>query len=388
MTRIDLNEDLGDVRAEVVAQGRLPELAELAKRGARRRRRDWAVVMVAAVACTGVLLATLTSVRTVIIPPVQPTVIAPTVSPTPPPNRPKATGTLGGLNTLDSKVGYADVLLTAGGEQWLRTSDGGQSWQQIAIPSWYVPHYTDIVPVIFDRNVAVFGNAITHDGGKTWERRPAKAGPAVSQVPPGAQLVPYDPNGEITGTETPSLGVLDPANGQIHPLSTAPSGCHSVLTPPKDGSLWAACGSARGVAISHDRGASWRKSTIAPSGKELGYVDSYDGRIGYATVGSAPASFDLYRTEDSGVTWSLVRSVPWATSGFAVVPDGSLLFGNGKLVRSADEGASFSTVTPPGSSGGITRGVGGYQSSGMSGPVYMSDDGVHFVLFRLPAGVG
>jgi photosystem II stability/assembly factor-like uncharacterized protein len=304
---------------------------------------------------------------------------------------------------------------------WSRTTDGGQTWTTVKLPKQLDELTTNSEPranlFVLDSDTVVLRNLITHDGGATWAQRPA-AGEPVKSVPAGWRFVPGF-SFFYLGKEGPSisepvggepnaprgmkamLATIDPKDGQLHKVSGVPENCGvpDASGEASDSSFWLTCAGA--VAVSHDRGESWKKASLpgVPADTPL-WADSADGKRGYAVASSRSSgtTYPLYGTTDGGTTWQLLRQVP-LLSGLTMLPDGSYVCGGdtattAPLKRTTDSGASFqplqSTVFP---TANPARTVTGsyvsfhWESVGSPHNKYLvSDDGLHWAVVPAPPG--
>ncbi|WP_163509348.1 sialidase family protein [Fodinicola acaciae] len=285
---------------------------------------------------------------------------------------------------VDNTISYALIQAQAGSGKLLlaRTSDGGQTWTTHGLPITVPTDPTTGVAtlqmslLVLDQDTIVVESLISHDGGSSWTQRPDFGAP-VEKVPDGwvvlsANQIPQVAR-EHSNTTEPVPIVINPADGGMHGMSSAPKNCYTTYTgQPADGSIWLECRG--GTVVSHDRGVTWVPFHVLPqdAGKGTDFtemsdteplvsVDSDDGRNGYAvgiTVGPKGKSM-LFHTADGGATWqkatAVARMIPAQNgelSNALALADGSFLTGGGTtntlpLARSTDNGKTFTPLAAP-----------------------------------------
>lgn len=335
-----------------------------------------------------------------------------------PPPEPPGTNTLT-VRFTDSVHGYALVgrcgpsstdrcayLLRA-------TVDGGQSWQ-----TRRTPLLTVAANAVFSADLFAFGPQsllvtdrgdrwFSADAGRSWRDAPPPAAAALASLPDGWALVGSCPYGfETTAGCGRPIRVLDPATGREHPLANQPRlltafGTEAVTA--HDGSLWVTGGEPGTgrpvVAVTRDRGRSWRSVQLTPPATPLLGVTvvTHDGRTAYAFVrAQAPTGVPVknglgavWRTTDGGARWQRVPPLfsgaqPRSLLGVALLPDGRLLATTEDVDRinvrySTDGGHLFLRAQDPVPSlGWIDEVAGRYVAGGMYGGHFASRDGVHW----------
>lgn len=257
------------------------------------------------------------------------------------------------------------------------------------------------------------GTWFTGDGGRSWQRGSAAPSGTAAAVPEGGALVPdcSRPDKEGNGCAPSSLLVVLPGTGSFQVLAHQPP-LAGVLSPAGEtagGRLFASGADsstgAAALAVSEDRGRTWRTALIAPF-EEYGWGMRVvaSGDVLYAVhPGQLPEEegvknglLALHRSADGGHTWEQVWKYhkgvdPLSTLGDPVAAvDGSLtIHGEDAVWRSTDGGRSFTeasglqglggtaTVTPLGYLAGDSFGAGSYR---------ISADGVHWHSFELGDG--
>jgi photosystem II stability/assembly factor-like uncharacterized protein len=189
------------------------------------------------------------------------------------------------------------------------------------------------------------------DGGRTWERMPEVMGPPTAMF-----YDPYD-------------------GGRIHARSHA------------------------GLHLSTDGGSNWAQVSFPPQGVfgkwvvALEFDTTRPGR-GYLVVGISSGSggnrWHLYRTDDGGTSWNLLRDFADVPVSSLTLPTDSstvLMVSDGKLLRSTDEGVTFQLVHAGPSIRHLRRNPNGSRRAfAVSGEhlLLSRNDGLTWVARRLP----
>jgi DNA-directed RNA polymerase specialized sigma24 family protein len=196
----------------------------------------------------------------------------------------------------------------------------------------------------------------TSDGGQTW--RPVSTEPrrTLSEIPPGAALVPACFGGADPCTEAEPSVVL-PGTGESARLASAPPLRQSYPGPmPLAGNQWWIVGIEPrtrkwAVAVSDDDGRSWTVSPLMAPREDLsdswavvGYGDdlyAYDK----AETGGDYAMIAIFHSGDGGATWRRTRGrAPLRTmDSLVAAADGTLLTTSsaGRTLVSRDHGHTF-----------------------------------------------
>ncbi|MFC9848008.1 WD40/YVTN/BNR-like repeat-containing protein [Streptomyces sp. NPDC060223] len=253
----------------------------------------------------------------------------------------------------------------------------------------------------------------TEDGGRTWRRGTDEPSGTTPEVPEGGVLVQDCSRLDKEGNncEASRLIVVLPDTGHFEVLASQPplAGRLGPAGQTESGLLFASGtdpNSGRpALAVSEDRGRTWRLSPFASSDKRgwgIGVVSS--GDVLYAAQsGGLPAEEGvknglraLHRSTDGGHTWERVwryrKGVhPLSTSGDPVAAaDGSLTIqGEDGVWRSTDGGRSFQAASgSQGLGGSVTLTPLGYLASDSFGvgSYRISADGIHWHSFVLGDG--
>jgi photosystem II stability/assembly factor-like uncharacterized protein len=192
--------------------------------------------------------------------------------------------TLGSLDFIDRGTGFA-----IGGGKLQRTVDGGRTWHPIseALTPFVTEYFSPALTAFFD---ATHGVAASHecrtrcavemqrttDGGRTW---------SVTHSLPLDQIAPIM-NIELLGD---AAALVVGANGLLTTV---------------------------------DGGLTWNFRDIPPSlGTSISEADAADAMHLWATVSDGSGASRLVRSDDGGVTWSLVRVVSLGYEGFLQLVD-------------------------------------------------------------------
>jgi hypothetical protein len=265
------------------------------------------------------------------------------------------------------------VLATRWGGMIHSSSDGGQSWSDLAAAgtrNWRSVTMSQDGQVIA---AAPCGNAqlqISSDGGSTWAPRGTNRNWTDVQMSADSQtMIAISSGGCAAHTVASSTGLAwfsPDVGGTWTQLSTPAGGITAVAVSPDGGTLL--IGNALNeVYKSVNNGTTWDPVALTPTaGDDGGWAQisySRDGStimaiMGFSNTTSVPAG--LYISRDNGVTWTLSttflrRGVP----GFAVSGDGQKIVVQNTnsaapgLKSSLDGGATWSDFAAlPGGDGG------------------------------------
>lgn len=292
------------------------------------------------------------------------------------------------------------------------TTDGGRTWASVDTPFTGQPNdetrsgslsaAPNTVLVTTDRSW------VSSDRGQTWREAVQRVDPPIDVAPEGALIQPMcAPGDDECGTG--QVAVVNPDTGAIAPLANQPNlnpltGVNP-LPVPTDASLWVSGrvgeNGPPAVAVSHDRGRTWKTSPLpAPKTSLLGVtVLTTDGDIGYAFVRSqAPDNSGqrngldaFYRTDDGGDSWQRVDSQnqPDTLQGAILLPNGRLIvsteqFQGDNLLTSFDNGRRFVRhSTGLGPVGWLAAYSGRYVAVGTYGGYFTSSDGLTWTQIAL-----
>ncbi len=219
------------------------------------------------------------------------------------------------------------------------TSDGGQTWKRIVDP------FMDTLPQSCGKTAMVFADAQTGwmtgdcqgvqpgapylqkttDGGRTWQ--------AVELPPPSDQADLFARDDVGCGTYAPTF--FSPQSAVLTMK------CLFFTANPirTDSYLYATA----------DGGQTWRSSALPAS--EVTFINA---NVGWAVTATDPNNptvpHDLYRTGDSGQTWTKIKSVNWGgqidfvtdQEGWAVAKAGDAI----ALVHTTDGGKTWKETKP------------------------------------------
>ncbi len=260
-------------------------------------------------------------------------------------------GELASVHFVDASTGYA-----AGNQTWLKTSNGGASWQPLAIPPGANRQLQQIRCA--DANTCLITNYFpgtdllrTGDGGAT-----------AAQV--------------ATPTAVGSVAFASPARAVAVGARTAGFAYRSATTVSDDGGLtWRQIGSAPAHGFAKVR-AKTQNTAFAFGGR--GLVRTSDGGRTWLTLGEIPllrgddrildVSFPaatvgyvldnngrVRRSASGGTTWQVVSERQFAYALHAPDPSTVLLIGSRGIRRSTDGGRHFRPATVGRFAPGSTR---------------------------------
>jgi hypothetical protein len=258
------------------------------------------------------------------------------------------------------------------------TSDGGLSWQ--AVPGSPTNDGLPDLVTFPDGRLLLVGN------GAYWS---ADVGAGLRKITPPepttrARIGP----GELPRLEDLSEGVVvwSPVQGPLGPLAMQPALTVRWVAPAPagDGAWWVGgvAGDRPAVAVSHDAGATWKRTVLAePSGAVSTVAIGTLGTEVYAVArGEVGELRGIYRSTDSGATFTPTylgdraaadRTVPGTVSGDPVpLLDGRLLLVEPSGIRgswwvSDDGGSTFAPVEGLPAVGEIRRTLAGYVAYGL-----------------------
>ncbi len=260
-----------------------------------------------------------------------------------------------------------------GGESWRAASDGVADRRVMAV-SVSASHTHDGVSVVY-AGTEPSNLYRSEDGGKTWqllpELRRLPSEPRWSFPPrpwthhvSTIALHPTDPDSLIVGIELGGvMRSFDGGSTWIDHNPQAPSDAHQLLTHPgAPDRVYEVAG--QGIAISPDRGESWRRmdSALDRHYAWATAVDPADPDLWYASVSRSPSAAHgsgdgqshLVRSRGNGWTaidhWgedAALRRMPYALAALPGQP-GRLLVGlrGGTMLVGDDAGDSWSRLEP------------------------------------------
>jgi photosystem II stability/assembly factor-like uncharacterized protein len=228
---------------------------------------------------------------------------------------------------------------------WLRTTDGGATWQAGQVPGADSLQFRDVHAV--DERTAwllSIGNGDqsriyhTGDGGVTWTRQYTNADPrgfldCMAFWTPSEGLV----IGDAVDGEVVVLATRDGASWSRLPAATLPSApagegsfaaSGTCLVTRPGGRAWIAASDSNRSRVIHttDHGATWRNDSLpltARAGSGVQSLAFLDDRHGLALGGGTtakPGDANAALTEDGGRTWTVGGRVPLASGVWGGVP--------------------------------------------------------------------
>lgn len=406
------DEQIADIRQQVLEHVTMPDTAQLRKL-ARRRARLRLGCAVAGVAAFAVVASSGVYVVRSHQPQVPPVVAV--QGPLPAAVVPlAAAGRLLAMSPWDADTAYAFYEAAQGKSVLAYTGDRGRTWTAHQVPT-STP--ADVDALVVGPLSVVVHDVITKDGGKTW----AKAGadefgrPSWPRYPLIGKEIPAAPDGWVVAKwpmagaapnrpPTVMVAAVNPATGTYRPLAAqpkAPDGDTGQVYRADGRALWMVSLQGQnlwGVHISTDGGKSWTNAEV--SSPNVGGLTTHfatNGQTVYLTPGpqsvrtggdadaSGKVPLAMRVSTDRGRTWS----APYLPAGISdvgamfVLSDGSLI-ATGRtavgwsVVRSTDEGRSFERMggAPVGSKPGLLSRTGsGVYAFEAEGQTYVSADG-------------
>ena len=260
--------------------------------------------------------------------------------------------TIESLDFVDARTGFALVTTCQpDGEDCAHTlamtSDTGLTWRATNVP-WGPADETSDTPrlYVFDRLHLVLDADVddhrrwrSQDGGVSWRPVADPGRGTVPAAPPGSMIVAEDP-GSWGATGGPLFALAPDGTGRW--LAHQPAGPDDLDGDPvraPDGGIWltgGATGAPEWVAISRDRGRTWRsvRTPAAATGTCTLLIPAGTAYLG--CVGD-PAPV-VYRSTDGGRSWQVIHApAAW-----------SILAAAGAVPLCTDEAGTVYTLTRAG----------------------------------------
>ena len=256
---------------------------------------------------------------------------------------------------------FAGVSPGGTGAGFFRSTDGGATWPQApGLPANEFAHGLAASPLedIVIANPGVQGQSRSSDGGDTWS-------PVTSETGSAADILFHPTQSTVAWLTDGNTGVQASSDHGVTFVSTPntglPLGMESIGALASDGTTLYVSAGAQGVFASSDGGNSF---TAANSGLPLGEIEgvvntlaAHPSRPGFVLAETTARG--LFRSDDSGVSWTMVDLGDEASRypALAIDPaDPMTLYVShddtgehpGGLLQSTDGGASWSAIGPDG----------------------------------------
>jgi hypothetical protein len=302
---------------------------------------------------------------------------------TQPPADDGSTARIDGVGFTSPTTGYALAATCAKGAtaecDWVlaATDDGGDTWESRSLPPDWLTNQPDRfrIPrflVLGPQTLALFtpmwdGWWLSQDGGRSWRSPAPLPSATMTSIPAGASVLP-GARGTLQVLAPDGTGgvVMVDAAGAVPTSGTRPDlGTASVTA--SDGSIWVPCATSSEpdqdacVLVSRDIGRTWRsirpgkQRRAATTTVSISTLNGRDILVEISSAGSydTTQTVEVYRSRDSGVTWSAVKLPRYGVDGGLVVgvmgvellADGTMLAAvDGKLYRTTRGSNAFALV--------------------------------------------
>ncbi len=186
-----------------------------------------------------------------------------------------------------------------------RSTDGGESWRLVGLPTWGEVDVLEADRAAPDGawvSVRGGGGGFFHtlDGGQTWTRG-GRQGLRASNIQ-AFSFDPFRPGTVYAATPEEKLQRSVDGGASWSRLSTVLEARSLAADPKRSGTLYA--GTPRGVSVSHDRGLTWKRVLLEETGIDAVVVDP--NRPGTVWAGG----YRLWRSRDGGTTWTRIKRPP------------------------------------------------------------------------------
>ncbi|MBI4907392.1 MAG: SBBP repeat-containing protein [Acidobacteria bacterium] len=246
---------------------------------------------------------------------------------------------------------------TLGESQIMRTTDGGKSWQKLALlPASAVatiePHPANPSILLAGTADGVFKST---DAGNSWKSTFAFSPSPVPVAGRSVFRIAFDPAQTAYVYALTSEGTIRSGDGgdtwaRVESGIGGVSSFTPILTVDPLGSGTVAIGSVFGVLLSKDHGITWTPLRIPPPGFSPS-VFAFDPRqAGRLYYGAGPGTIgSFYTSDDNGNNW-IQRAAPGNSLvtglAFSEKPEAIFALTLGGLYRSDDKAVTWTTVTP------------------------------------------
>jgi len=252
------------------------------------------------------------------------------------------------LQFFDAQRGWA-----IGGDTFLRTTDGGQSWVAASVPQGTRSHAARFADPTNGVSVGEFGNlTVTSDGGTTWM--------TAAEIGSGPHLLHVESWSSTSNVRVGEAGELAmSSNGGSSWTSLQSGGTRSTHAIDAVDALHTWAANDGGEVLRTVDGGNHRQRGVVAGFDHYGYVkdvDFIDPSLGWA-VGRheffGPGIGRIARSTDGGASWEVQHSITGAYMEAVEVLDAATVLVLGQvpqgqrfILRSTDAGASWTNVSP------------------------------------------
>jgi photosystem II stability/assembly factor-like uncharacterized protein len=251
------------------------------------------------------------------------------------------------IQFFDKQEGWA-----IGGDTFLHTTNGGQSWTKATVPAGTWAHEARFADRLHGVAVGQSGNVVrTVDGGVTWTQvQPMGSGILLNDVEA------VDPTTWFYGGSSGTLA-RSTDGGLTWTSITSGSTNTTNAIDAVDALVAFSANDGGEIARTTDGGGHWVRTTVGgfDANGEILDVDFVDPTTGWA-VGSndhfGGSDGRISRSDDGGLTWTLQLSAPSASFSSIAAVDSQTAFvtsswGASTVIRTMDGGLNWLDASPP-----------------------------------------